>query len=252
MLNHLRPFDAFVWLAIAAGQLILSFIIHRRRMEKTYPAFCLFVYFAAIKTIALMVTPLAFYLWLYYPLSIIANCLMAATIAGMYRRVMGPRISLPGWVHLRVGAWLAAAVSFSAAMIVVIVLAHPQQMGSAIMSLISIESALISGMCLASWLLIIYSRFLGISWRPWPERIMFGFAVLLTFNGTTMFLLGLTSPETAEVVRRIGMMSYVISLAWWGFALWGEEPATEKVTLAMLTEVWADYEETTREAAARL
>src|SRR5258708_22025233 len=114
MLTHLSAFDAGLWLVIAACQILLAIIVHRTTMERHYPAFSLFVYFAALKTVALLSISSRYALLfagVYYAVSLMASVLMALVVGEIYYKVFGPRLALPEGTPRSVALWLAAAVS---------------------------------------------------------------------------------------------------------------------------------------------
>src|SRR5258708_20300794 len=114
MLTDWSVLDAGIWLVIAAWQILVAIIVHRTTMERHYPAFSLFVYFAALKTVALLSISSRYALLfagVYYAVSLMASVLMALVVGEIYYQVFGPRLALPEGTPRSVALWLAAAVA---------------------------------------------------------------------------------------------------------------------------------------------
>ncbi len=244
MLTHLSAFDAGLWLVIAACQILLAIIVHRTTMERHYPAFSLFVYFAALKTVALLSISSRYALLfagVYYAVSLMASVLMALVVGEIYYKVFGPRLALPEGTPRSVALWLAAAVTCCVILAVVL---RPTHGGPYTTILGAIQAALVSGLSVSMWILAGYSRWLGISWRPHVAGIAVGIVLSLSIHTITLFVGGLSSRPTAELARRVGQLAYLLSLAWWGWALWEKEPVPEKATPEMVRAVLSGHQET--------
>ncbi|HEV7674331.1 MAG TPA: hypothetical protein VGQ12_07355 [Candidatus Angelobacter sp.] len=250
MLAYLFSFDVFLWLAIAAIQSALSIMLLRRDAGKRYPAFCLFIYFSALTTWYLMAIPSGrpwTYFWSYYAISVVQCVLMAVAIGELYRKTFGKRWArVPAWVPRNIGAWLAAAISSCALLAIELRPLGPEKY---VVVMGGLEAALVSALLISLVILIIYSRHLGIGWRPWPQRIAIGLLISLSVNGATMFMIGITSRETAALVRRTGMLAYFVSLLWWGCTLWARETVPEKATSEQVAEMVGAHRQTLAAAA---
>lgn len=224
MLANLHRSDVFLWFAIALGQTILSAIVLRRRLDRRYLAFCCYIYFSMLTTWALIAIPSSMpwiYFWAYYAISTVACILMAMAVGELYRKTFAPGWArVPTWVPRNVAAWLAGAISSCAVLAVAL---RPMGWNRYAAVMAGIQAALVSALLISLVILVLYARHLGIGWRPWPLRIACGFIFFLSVNATTMHMLGITSRETAELVRRLGQIAYFVSLLWWGGALWGIE-----------------------------
>ncbi|MFL6314826.1 MAG: hypothetical protein ACJ71W_22195 [Terriglobales bacterium] len=252
MLANLSSFDVFLWLTIALGQTILSAIIMRRRMDRRYLAFCCYIYFSTLKTWILISIPSGhawLYFWLSYACSVTACILMAMAVGELYRKTFAPGWArVPAWVPRNVAAWLAGAISSCAVLAIAL---RPMGWNRYAAVMAGIQAALVSAILISLVILALYARHLGITWRPWPLRIACGFIFFLGVNATTMHMLGITSRETAETVRRLGQIAYLVSLLWWGGALWGIETVPTAATAEQIADMVSEHRRTVT-AAARL
>src|SRR5258708_16831199 len=85
-------------------------------MERHYPAFSLFVYFAALKTVALLSISSRYALLfagVYYAVSLMASVLMALVVGEIYYKVFGPRLALPEGPPRSAPLGVAAPLTFS-------------------------------------------------------------------------------------------------------------------------------------------
>jgi hypothetical protein len=174
---------------------------------------------------------------------------MATAMGELYLKTFGPSISLPAWVPQNVRAWLTAAISSCAVLAIAL---RPLGVNRYLVIMGAIQAALVSALLISLIVLMIYSRHLGITWRPWPQRIAIGFLLFLGVNGITKYALGITSRETAEIVRRLGQIAYFVSLLWWGCTLWAKETVPEKATAEQVEEMLRLHRATMDEAAQLL
>jgi hypothetical protein len=250
MLAHLHSFDVFLWFAMAIAQTLLSALLIWRRLEHRYPSFCLFIYFASLKTWFLIAIPSGWpwtYFWSYYAISVIACVLMAVAIGELYRKTFGVSwVRVPAWVPRNLAAWLAAAISSCAVLAIAL---KPLGANRYLVMMSGIHAALISALFISLVILALYSRYLGIGWRPWPQRIAIGFLIFLSVNGATLYMIGISSRETAALVRRTGMLAYFVSLLWWGCTLWAKETVPEKATAEQVEEMVGAHRQTLAAAA---
>jgi hypothetical protein len=252
MLANLHSSDVFLWFAIAISQTLLSAILLRRRLHVRYLAFCSYIYFSTVKTwmlIAIAKGQDATYFWFYYAGSVTACILMAMAVGELYRKTFAPRWArVPAWVPRNVAAWLAGAISSCAVLAVAL---RPIGWNVYAVIMAGVQAALVSALLISLVILALYARHLGIAWRPWPQRIAIGFIFFLGVNATTMHMLGITSRETAELVRRLGQIAYLVSLLWWGGALWGRETVPTAATAEQIAQLVSEHRRTVA-AAARL
>jgi hypothetical protein len=250
MLANLHRPDVFLWFAIAIGQTILSAIALRRRLDRRYLAFCSYIYFSTVKTWFLIAIPSGqdwLYFWAYYACSVTACILMAMAVGELYRKTFAKGWArVPSWVPHNVGAWLAGAISSCAVLAIAL---RPIGWNRYAALMAGIQAALVSAILISLVILVLYSRHLGIGWRPWPLRIACGFIFFLGVNATTMHMLGITSRETAELVRRLGQIAYFVSLLWWGCTLWARETVPEKATAEQIAEMVGAHRQTLATAA---
>lgn len=250
MLAYLHSFDVFLWFAIAIAQTILSAFTMWRRLDRRYLAFCSFVYFATLKTWFLMAIPGSngwIYFWSYYACSVVACVLMAMAVGELYVKTFAKGwAKVPAWVPRTVKTWLAAAISSCAVLAIAL---KPLGVNKYVVYMGAIQAALVSALLISMIVLMIYSRHLGIGWRPWPQRIAIGFLIFLSVNGASIYVLGLTTRETAELVRRLGQIAYFVSLMWWGSTLWAKETVPEKATAEQVKEMVGVHRRTVAAAA---
>jgi hypothetical protein len=250
MLAHLSSLDVFIWSAMALAQTCLSALVIYRKLNHRYPAFAFFIYFATLKTWLLMAIPSVWpwtYFWAYYALQVGACVLMAMAVGELYVKTFGKRWArVPAWAPRNVGLWLAAAISSCALLAVAL---KPIGVNRYLALMSGIHAALVSALLISLIILAVYSRHLGIGFRPWPQRIAIGFFIFLSVNGATLYMVGITQRDTAAVVRRTGMLAYVVSLLWWGISLWGRETVPEEATTEQIEEMVSAHRRTVSAAA---
>jgi hypothetical protein len=238
MLANLNSFDVLLWFAIAISQSLLSAILLRRRLDRRYLAFCSFIYFSTFKTWVLIAISIGegwLYFWLYYACSFTACILMAMAVGELYRKMFAKDWArVPAWVPRNVSAWLAGAISSCAVLAVAL---RPAGWNKYAVIMAGVQAALVSALLISLVILVLYARHLGIGWRPWPLRIACGFIFFLSVNATTLHMLGITSRDTAETVRRLGQIAYFVSLLWWGGTLWGVETLPEAATSEQIADM---------------
>lgn len=242
MLKYLSAFEIALWFANASAQLLLAAITCRRKLDSTYPGFALFVYFSALTTPICMILPARAYFWAYYVTSLMCLIIMAISAVEIYRKVFGPRISLPGWIPRSVAIWLCLSLVACA---VPIVLLRPVNGSAYNVALSAAQSGLMAMLCVALWIVIGYARWMRFYWRPWTAGIAGGLVLCLTVNTVTFFLGGiLRSAAAVDLAQNVGQISYLLCVGWWGWTLWEKEPAPEEITPELLEAVLTFHEET--------
>ena len=103
---------------------------------------------------------------------------------------------------------------------------------------------------LALLVLLIYSKHLGMEWKPRPKQIVVGLAIYLSVNSVVLFLINHVSRELATYLDRMGQIAFLISLIWWTFTLRRREPTPEPVTQEMIETILAFHRETVEAAEA--
>jgi hypothetical protein len=229
------PFlSIFLWLVMIVGQVTVSFITYREKLQPSrYRCFRAFLYFATVKSICLFMVasfmkPHA-YFWVYYAGCYVSCLLIAAAIAEVYRNIFGPAFTLPKWVPRNVALRLPLAVTFSAAITALFQIYV--RGGTAARALASIEQALITACGLSLFMMMIYSKVLGMIWPKRVAGIAMGFVLFLMINMASFFLKDLTVYSSPINWPQIGQLSYIISLALWGNFLLQKEVIADRASL---------------------
>lgn len=187
--------------------------------------------------------------WSYYAIEVVAGILMGLAVGDLYQSTFGRKwVRVPAWVPRNIAVWLALAISACAILPLAM---KPVGWNKYMIYMSGMDEALVTAIMMAIIILMIYSRHLGIAMRPWPLRIALGFLLFLSVNSVTLYTLGTTPKETAEAMRRLGQLSYFVSLLWWGVTLWGKETVPVEATAEQVAEMLG-HTRGTLEAVAQL
>lgn len=247
-LTHISQVAAYLWLATAFWQVVVALVVCRAEFRRRYPAFSAFACFAAITTPILMVLSGSQY-FLAYTLVSAATCvLLWAVLFELYTRVCGPHFSLPSWLPRTMAAWLAFAISVSAA--ATAILYAVRSLPKRLALLAAIQGGMLMALFLGLTILVAYSKHLGMEWKMRPRQIVAGLGVYLSVNTVVLFLLNHVSRGLTTFLDRIGQIAFIFSLIWWTFTLRRREPAPEPVTQEIMDTILAFHRETVEAAEA--
>jgi len=249
MLTYLSTYVLFIWIAIIASQLLLASFMLSRRIHAQYPWFCVFMYFASVKSVFLLVIastmPAIAYFRCYYATDLAETILALASTCEIYAKVFGPRIALPGWVQRNLALLLSGAVMS----ILACTLAFKATVGGiTTRSLVTVEQIMSSMVCCALWIIVLYAYSLRLYWDPRTAGITIGFVLWMTVDVIGVFIRASSKPAAAETVRRVALTSYFLSLLWWGWRLLKAEPAPEKATAGVVGALLSIHEGNKRDA----
>jgi hypothetical protein len=234
MLIHLletRPIDATIWLVVTLLEWFAVLALYKGRAAADYPAFRFYLWFTAGLSVVRMALPtghdFAIYSWFSFPAAVLQYLVNGAAIAELYKKTLGPKISLPDWVPRELTSWLAMAASLSAVLAITF---HPQYGGEGLRIFMRIEETLIAGLALALAVLIFYTLAVRIPWWPRDAHIATGFVLMLFANTITLYLILAGPRRLAYPAQRVGDLMAMISFAWWSLKLWEKEPAPLELT----------------------
>lgn len=254
MLKHLlvsSPFHAALWVVIGALQSLTLLAIHRGKVLTNYPRFSTYAHFCVLQAATLMLIPpgdnFMLYAWASYSMGIVQGLLIAAAVAEIYEKTLGPRMALPEWVPQEVAMVLSFAAGSSAALAVIF---YPRYGTPALHVFMAIQVALTWAAMLALLGLIFYTGIIAIPWWPRDAQIAGGFVLMLSVNSVTLLLVMTAARPTGRLAARIGQMLVILANAWWCWKLWEKEPAPVRATAEAIAAVLKRNRDTVAEFEA--
>ena len=170
---HLTLAEYVFNLAQSALQCVIVFLIFRRKLFRSFPAFTVYLIFAVIKTIVLHIelalpVSLLTYAHSYYPLTLSAMGLELWVIYEVFKRVLEP------YQALRRSWWLIFLISVVALVLVDVLWIAHQQLAWAILDLMRSISVIAVGLLLVIFAL---SRLIGLRWRSYCFGVALGLGI---------------------------------------------------------------------------
>jgi hypothetical protein len=206
--------DWTLWIVIANIQILLAVMAASSKFSRTW--FARYLYFAAVKTFILLVLAAWF-----RDQKLHDYCLMAATIIGfgfvaaavseVWGKVVGPSIFLPRGTMAR---FVSAAVIIGSLEPVMVGLFRAHTLLDYLNALLDIDVAVFSAIAITSVGLVIYSKYLGVTWRSEPAGIIAGFCVAFGVNGIVYALAGQEMMPTL-LAQRTGQLFYFATMFLW-------------------------------------
>jgi len=197
--------------------------------------------------IARFAQPMSYYV-AYYVVTIVASVIAFAVAVELYYKVFDPRIGLAGWEPRHVVIMISVSLGMATTLGLLLAARNG---GSLTRAMVTLEQVLSVGLWATFFILLIYSRLLGFTWRPRPKGIAIGFFLYLTVSAISIFGRARFPVGIAVIASQVGMTAEFLSWAWWLGVFWGAEELPEAATSEQAEEMLAKYRMTT-EAAARL
>ena len=223
MKQFLHGIDYLLWMMVIAAELVLFFGAIKRRLASDFPYFVWLLGFVSFKSLLLAFTNFVAGVWAYFYVyyfgAAIEATLLVLVAAEMFRLLFEPVSALrPSALSRMAGATIAIV-----AVGVTIITWHPKvDLPVMLAVLYKGRAALDIVICLAFWLLVLYSRFVGLPWRSRMADIVSGFLFYLTFQSVTHALLIFS--QFFSVLSRFHSLAYLGGLCFWFAALRKQEP----------------------------
>lgn len=221
--------DWILWITVALAQAALSVLAARSRIGcKWFPRY---IYCATMQTPILMAAAIfgvsrGLYFALYSACALLTAILALAVTGSLWRQTFGSPASLPLGTLAQFRTLVVSIVVPLCAVLAGFFRVHSAHFY--FNSIINLETVVLSASGVTLALMVVYSRYLGISWRSKPAGIIGGFLWCFGVNWLVMFLAGreMMSIFTAQ---RLGQLAYLLALLLWARVLLGKERAPGKI-----------------------
>lgn len=255
MFFHLIPlYSRIMFVGITALACFLAIMLLRWDAWKRYPVMSLYLTWQAVcGTAGLLVALFGAampYFYTYYVGTILANLIAFGVALELYYKIFDPRIGLFAWGRRHVV--IIMSVSLAVAIMVGCLFAA-RNGGSLTRTMATVDEVMSVALWATFCIIFIYSRSLGLTWRPRPTGIAVGFTLYRTVALICLFIAARLSLSAALIANQVNAAAEFLSVAWWLGVFWGEEklPEPEAVISEQVEEMPAQYGETV-EAAAQL
>jgi len=253
MLDAFPLFTRIMMISITVLECFLALMLLRWDAWKRYPVMSVFVTWQAVGglislLIARFAQPMSYYV-AYYVVTIVASVIAFSVAVELYYKVFDPRIGLAGWEPRHVVIMISVSLGMATTLGLLLAARNG---GSLTRAMVTLEQVLSVGLWATFFILLIYSRLLGFTWRPRPAGIAVGFVLYLTISVISVFIRARFSLGAALIAGQVGMAAYFLSLAWWLGVLWGEKKIPEAATPEQVEEMVERYRKTVEEAARLL
>jgi len=223
MKQFLHGIDYLLWMMVIAAELVLFVGAIKRRLASDFPRFLWLLGFISFKSLLLVVINFVAGVWIYfyvYYFGVLAETVLLVLVASeIFRLLFEPVSELrPDALSRMAGVMIAIA----AVALTVVTWHSPAGIPLLPAILYKGRSALETVICLAFWLLALYSRFLGLPWRSRMADIVSGFLFYLTLQSVTHALF--IFPQLYSTLSRLESALYLGGLCFWLAALRKQEP----------------------------
>lgn len=224
MISSLPSISLAIWLTIAVSLAFLSVVLVSARSSVRYPYFSTLIHFTTFSCYALLAVgwwaSRISYFWSYYAFRVIANLLTALVAWEVYRKVFGPAIALPPATPRRIALNLLVMLS---SWTLLAPLLRPTVSGPYTRMALTGEQMMYGALAGTFGVLILFSRKMGITWRPRIAAIVCGLAVILIVNLAMAFLKSHLHGGTMRTANDVGQIAYLLSYLYWAWCFLEKE-----------------------------
>jgi len=253
MFFHVIPlYSRIMFTGITALECVLALMLLRWDAWKRYPVMSVYLTWQAVGTAASLL--IAYfgaampYFYTYYVVTIVANLIAFAVALELYYKIFDPRIGFFAWGRRHVV--IIMLVSLAVAIMIGSLFAA-RNGGSLTRTLATVDEVMSAALWATFFIILIYSRSLGFTWRPRVAGIAIGFIVYRTVALTCLFVAVRFSLGAALIANQVDMAANFLLVAWWLGVFWGEEKPSDAVISAQVTEMPTQYRNNV-EAVARM
>jgi hypothetical protein len=253
MYFHLIPlYSRIMFVAITALEFFLAIMLLRWDAWKRYPVMSVYLTWQGVGGLAALLlgcfgTAMPFF-YTVYTVTILLNLIGFAVALELYYKIFDPRIGFFAWGRRHLVIILL--VSLAMAMMIGSLFAAKNG-GSLTRALETVDEVMKVALLATLFIILIYSRSLGFTWRPRVAGIAMGFIVYLSASVICIFIAARFSSGVALIGNQIGMAAEFLAMAWWLGVFWDEEKILEPVISAQVTEMPTQYRNNV-EAVARM
>jgi len=212
-MNGYNSLTVALWAFTIAAQPILFALCLWRKVHHRLPWFPRYLAVESLGSLLLFaVHDYREYVVCFYLLAIASAICKIGIIFDVAGHVFSPYRGLPPGTIRKL---LTLALVSVAVVCALVFRSHASNLDAAMNSLRTIDTALTAATVTGFWLIVIYSRKLGLYWRSQVAGIAVGFLLLLSVQTATKWVLLSASGNAAVLVRAVGQLSYLIALAAW-------------------------------------
>ncbi len=233
-----------MWSMVALLQCAVLVAALRSKLFRSLPNFVLFVGFAALQTIFLILVSqyasYGVYFYGFYAGISIESVLLVLVIHEFFKTVFEPRKTLPS------GAIAKLVATIIGVLVIAVASALWKPVTSHFESIVSFlrtcHRTAEFTVCCSLWAVVLYARALGIPWRSRVADIASGFLVYLTVQSVTTTAMGFVGQPWGTRLSEIGSLSYLAALVIWIAAFRRQEHSLELPSpneLLTLKTLWA-------------
>ena len=253
MFFHVIPlYSRIMFTSITVLECLLALMLLRWDAWKRYPVMSAYLTWEAVGGSACLL--IAYfgaampYFYTYYGVTIVANLIAFAVALELYYKIFDPRIGFFAWGRRHVVIILSVSLAMA---IMIGSLFAARNGGSLTRTLATVDEIMSVALWATFFIMLIYSRSLGFTWRPRVAGIAIGFIAYRTVALTCLFVAVRFSLGAALIANQVDMAANFLLVAWWLGVFWGEEKLSDAVISAQVTEMPTQYRNNV-EAVARM
>jgi hypothetical protein len=239
MFFHVIPlYSRIMFTGITALECLLALTLLRWDAWKRYPVMSLYLTWQAVGAAASLL--IAYfgagmpYFYTYFVVTIVANLIAFAVALELYYKIFDPTIGFFAWGRRHV--LIIMLVSLAVAIMIGSLFAA-RNGGSLTRTLTTVDEVMSVALWATFFIILIYSRSLGFTWRPRVAGIAMGFIVYLSASVICIFVAARLSAGVALIGNQIRMAAEFLLVAWWLGVFWGEEKFPEKAISAQVAQM---------------
>jgi hypothetical protein len=229
-----------LWLSIILVQFWASWVVVKKGFLAGWKAFSYYLFVMAASSVILFAisrfgSP-TIYAWGYYVESFIEAVLLSLVVLEILVKVLDPFEALPG----RNIAWFCfwAVIGISIAIAVSVSQPPPRNLYFTLPFMVQRTIFLADAGLL--WVVLLQARSLGMTWKSSVAEIAMGFALFLTVQAITKFLMGIYLNELFQrIADGVGQAAYLCSLCGWIWTMFHRDPLPPPPSAETLTQMRA-------------
>src|SRR6478672_1237123 len=226
-------YSRIMFTGITVLECLLALMLLRWDAWKRYPVMSVYLTWQAVGGAASLL--IAYfgaampYFYTYYVVTIVVNLIAFTVALELYYKIFDPTIGFFAWGRRHVVVIMSLSLAIA---IMIGSLFAARNGGSLTRTLATVDEVMSVALWATFFIIFIYSRSLGFTWRPRVAGIAIGFIVYLSASVICIFVAARFSPGVALIGNQIRMAAEFLLVAWWLGVFWGEEKDQEKVISA--------------------
>jgi hypothetical protein len=236
-MNSLSTIDYALWLSIMLVQLFACWMVVKKGYFAVWKAFSYYLYFGLMEAVVLfLIARFAgnMYSIAYYTGSFIEAVLLSLVVLDILVKVLDPFDALPArniaWFCFWATLCIAASVAISVGPLLPKVLSE--------WTLVTERTIMLCNAALL-WVILLQAKSLGVTWRSSVAEIALGFALFLTVQGISRFLIAVyhRNAVLVGVADDVGQTAYLIALGSWIWTILHRDPLPPPPTAETLARM---------------